>query len=67
VKGKFEKGRERPRLWLPRVGGRAGRSRPVAWELGAEPDHELISLVSRTDLNLIQIGGRVNVRGEKRR
>jgi hypothetical protein len=33
--------------------GRAGRSRPFLWELRAEPDHQRISLASRTDLKLI--------------
>src|SRR5713226_7269970 len=43
------KGGNDPRLWLPRVGGRAGRSRPLAVESGAQQDRNQISSVSRTD------------------
>ena len=43
ARDKTAKGRERPRLWLPRVGGRAGRSRPLAVASGAQQDRKEIS------------------------
>src|SRR6266446_4373471 len=49
ARDKSAKGRERPRLWLPGVGERAGRSRPLAVESGAQQDRNQISSVSRTD------------------
>ena len=47
--GQIRKGRERPRLWLPRVGGRAGRSRP----LPGEPEQNQITSRSVWYLELI--------------
>src|SRR5216684_8486151 len=49
ARDKSAKGRERPRLWLPHVGGRAGRSRPLAVGSGAEQDRNQISSVALTD------------------
>src|SRR5882672_7993234 len=53
ARDKSAKGRERPRLWLPSVRGRARRSRSLAAASGAQQDQNQISSVSRTDRNQI--------------
>jgi hypothetical protein len=45
----YTKGRERPRLWLPRACLCAGRSRPWVNRARPQQDHNLISSGFRTD------------------
>jgi hypothetical protein len=58
VKEKFAKGRERPRLWLPRAAGALVVPALCLGSTEGEPDQQQISSRYRTDLLLIRTGSR---------
>ena len=61
---KFAKVRERPRLWLPRAAGGAGRSRTLGGESGTQQNSQSISSGSRANQVLIQTENHSGCQGE---